>query len=359
VRVVICGAGVIGAAVAYYLSRRGVGAVLVERTAVACAASGKSGGFIAADWCRGQPQETLAGLSFELHADLARELPFDTGYRRVETLAVGCSEHRDLSRAARAPRPHWLSPECAVLGLIGDHRSTAQVHPERFTRALVDTALASGAQLRTGTVDGLMLARDGSAAHGVSVDGQPLEADAVVIAMGPWSDLFREPLGLPPVGGLKGCSVVLQPRTPVPAQALFVDYESAQGNPVSPELVPRADGTVWLCGLPSSDPLPEDPATVSVTDDAAQRLERIAARLSPALARARLVAAQACYRPICADAMPLIGPAPALRGVFVATGHNCWGMLNAPATGLAMSELLLDGESRCVDLAPLSPCRRM
>ena len=85
----------------------------------------------------------------------------------------------------------------------------------------------------------------------------------------------------------------------------------------------------------------------------------IAARLSPALAGARLLAAQACYRPICADAMPLIGPAPALRGAFVATAHNCWGMLNAPATGLAVSELLLDGEARCVDLAPLSPARRM
>jgi len=359
VRVVICGAGVIGAATAYYLSRRGVGATLVERTGVACAASGKSGGFIAADWCEGQAQAALARLSFALHAELAQALPADTGYRRMDALSVGCSERRDVSRFARAPRPDWLAEGCAVGGAIGDTRTTAQIHPERFTRALVDAALANGAQLRAGTVDGLTLSRDGSVAHGVTVDGEPLQADAVVVAMGPWSDRFREPLGIPAVGGLKGYSVVLEPREPVPAHALFVDYESADGDRPSPELVPRPDGTVWLCGLPSSDPLPEDPAAVSVAPDAAETLQRIAGNLAPALAGARLLAAHACYRPICADAMPLVGAAPAVERAFVATGHNCWGMLNGPATGLALSELLLDGTASCVDLSPLSPARPM
>ena len=43
----------IGAAIAYYLSRRGARPIVVERTGVACAASGKSGGFLALDWCDG------------------------------------------------------------------------------------------------------------------------------------------------------------------------------------------------------------------------------------------------------------------------------------------------------------------
>ena len=54
--VVICGAGVIGASIAYFLAERGVAATLVERHGVACAACGKSGGFTARDWCEGQPQ---------------------------------------------------------------------------------------------------------------------------------------------------------------------------------------------------------------------------------------------------------------------------------------------------------------
>ena len=71
-RVVICGAGVIGAAVAYYLSLRGVAATVLERCGVACAASGKSGGFLALDWCDGSPLAALARKSFALHAELAQ-----------------------------------------------------------------------------------------------------------------------------------------------------------------------------------------------------------------------------------------------------------------------------------------------
>ena len=54
-RIVICGGGAIGAAVAYFTSRRGALPIVIERHAVAGAASGKSGGFLALDWCSGSP----------------------------------------------------------------------------------------------------------------------------------------------------------------------------------------------------------------------------------------------------------------------------------------------------------------
>src|SRR5262249_23598907 len=85
---VVCGAGVMGASVAYCLARRGVTVTVVERTGVACAASGKSGGFLALDWCDGTPVGPLARASFALHADLARELATDYGYRRMDTFMM-------------------------------------------------------------------------------------------------------------------------------------------------------------------------------------------------------------------------------------------------------------------------------
>ena len=65
-RVVICGAGVVGACTAYFLSRRGIDVIVLERTDVAAAASGKAGGFLALDWCAGTPLDALARRSFEL-----------------------------------------------------------------------------------------------------------------------------------------------------------------------------------------------------------------------------------------------------------------------------------------------------
>ena len=58
-----------------------------------------------------------------------------------------------------------------------------------------------------------------------------------------------------------------------------------------------------------------------------------------------------------ADGLPLIGPVPDVEGAYVATGHSVWGMLNGPATGEAMAELIIDGYASSVDLTPFDPGR--
>ena len=70
-----------------------------------------------------------------------------------------------------------------------------------------------------------------------------------------------------------------------------------------------------------------------------------------------LIATQACFRPITRDYLPLIGRVPRTKGAYIATGHNVWGILNAPATGEAMAELIVDGKARTVDLTPFDPIR--
>lgn len=66
---------------------------------------------------------------------------------------------------------------------------------------------------------------------------------------------------------------------------------------------------------------------------------------------------QACMRPCPPDGMPLLGALPDTANGFIAAGHNCWGILWAPATGLAMSELLVEGVSSSVDLDAFDPLR--
>src|SRR5947199_10852727 len=71
----------------------------------------------------------------------------------------------------------------------------------------------------------------------------------------------------------------------------------------------------------------------------------------------RILARQACYRPVTRDGLPLIGSVPAVAGAYVATGHSVWGILNAPATSEAMAELIVDGAAHAIDLAPFNPGR--
>jgi glycine/D-amino acid oxidase-like deaminating enzyme len=57
------------------------------------------------------------------------------------------------------------------------------------------------------------------------------------------------------------------------------------------------------------------------------------------------------------DGLPLIGAVPGIRGLYVATGHSVWGILNAPATAEAIAELILDGVAQTTDLAAFDPER--
>jgi len=340
-RVVICGGGAIGVSIAYFLSRRGALPIVIERHTVAGSASGKSGGFLARDWCRGSALDALARRSFDLHAELADELDNPWCYRRLETLAGHAVENGRLQ----------------ITGRIGSPETTAVVEPRAFTTGLMQAAERQGAALRLGTVASLMRRPDG-AVHGVLLEtGESIEADAVVIAMGPWSILAARWLPLPAVYGYKGHSLVFDSGDATGKEALFLEYQEASGEVLTPEIFPRADGTTWACAISSAGAMPIDPADVMGDAGAHARLETMCRTISPALAATPIVARQACFRPVTEDGLPMIAPVKGAEGAYVATGHNVWGILNAPATGEAMAELILDGAAGHVGLAPFAPDR--
>jgi glycine/D-amino acid oxidase-like deaminating enzyme len=351
-RAVICGGGVVGASIAYFLSCRGIKAIVVERTGVACAASGKAGGFLARDWCDGTPLQPLARRSFDLHAQLA-QIGDDWGYRRLDTYGgIAASRKRGLIGPNLID---WVSAGVRVNQRLGSMDNTAQVHPGTFTAAMMRAAEGRGAELRLGNVTGVVL-RTGRVG-GVEVGGEVIEAEVVVIAMGPWSILTAAWLPLPAVHALKGHSLVFDTGMQMPAEALFLEYREATGETQAPELFPRPDGTTYVCAISSESPLPMDPAAVVPDPGAIERLERICGEVSPALAPGKILARQACYRPITRDGLPLIGRVPGAEGAYIATGHSVWGILNAPATGEAMAELIADGTAHAIDLSPFDPSR--
>jgi glycine/D-amino acid oxidase-like deaminating enzyme len=354
-RIVVCGAGVIGAAVAYFLALRGTPPIIIERARPGAAASGRAGGFLALDWNDGTPVGPLARASYELHHELSRGLGVDVGYRQVETLLVAGMEGGDVAEYRRFSNPAWLDGNVAVHSIIGTTASTAQVNPMQFTQALIEGALTAGARLVVGAVDGLACDGPDGAVSGVAVGGAFMPADVVVLALGPWMSRARAWLPLPVVHALKGASITL--AADVPAQAVFGDYRTRDGRAISPEIYPRPNGEVYVNGFPETDPLPDDPNEIVPSDAGCAELHRVAGAYSSLLAAAPITARRACYRPVTNDGIPLIGPAVGTPGVYVATGHGAWGILNAPATGRMIAEMILDGRSLSVDAAPFLPKR--
>jgi glycine/D-amino acid oxidase-like deaminating enzyme len=354
-RVVICGGGVIGACTAYFLSRRGIDVTVVERAEVAAAASGKAGGFLARDWCAGTPIDGLARRSFHLHDTLVHELAGDWAYQRMSAYSgtvVPTRNHRAGSAGLG-----WLSDCVTIAGRFGTPDSLAIVHPRKFTTAIMNAAQRNGARIQTGRVTGIARNADGTSVRGVQVDGHVVEADAIVVAMGPWSLLAAAWMTLPAVFGQQSPSIVYDTGSDVPPEALFLDYREDDETVIAVEVFPRGDGSTHVTALSDIAPLPLDPARVTPDADAITRLEAMCERLSPAFRADRIIARQACFRPVTEDGLPMIGRVSQLDGAYVATGHNVWGILNAPATGEALAELIVEETSHAVDLAPFDPAR--
>lgn len=354
-RVVICGGGVIGACTAYFLRRHGVEVIVVERTEVAAAASGKAGGFLARDWCAGTPLDALARRSFALHAQLPGEIAGDWGYRAMTAYSGFVAADGDPQRDAPS-RLDWLSDGVVIAHRIGTTETTAIVHPQKFTSAVMNAALAQGAEFRRGRVTGIVRDADRSTLKGVGVEDDVIEADAVVIAMGPWSLLAAQWMSLPALYAQRSPSIVYDTGTHVSADALFLEME-IYGETTPIEVFPRPDGSTYVTACPDTAAFPTDPADVRPEPNLMDRLQQLSERLSPLFSPEKIIAQQACFRPVTADGLPLIGRVPQDQGLYVATGHSVWGILNAPATGEALAELIVKGATRNVDLAPFDPAR--
>lgn len=105
--------------------------------------------------------------------------------------------------------------------------------------------------------------------------------------------------------------------------------------------------------------VPDEPEQIVPVPESIQVLKAVARNVSSHLVEgeATVKAEQACFLPCTDDSVPVIGEVPGLKGCYVATGHSCWGILNGPATGAAVSELVLHGHASIVDLSPFSPDR--
>mmetsp|Transcript_20417 Transcript_20417/g.63130 ORF Transcript_20417/g.63130 Transcript_20417/m.63130 type:complete len:361 (+) Transcript_20417:178-1260(+) len=355
-----------GAATQYYLAKdHGIGAVVVDRCGLAAAASGRAGGFLAKDWNDGSPTEALTRASFDLHAQLGAEFP-DVDYRRLTCRAVAVSHTHQKSDNTAV---EWVDA-AAVRGqrAMGDESTIAQVHPRKLVEALSRraTELASASVVKATAVG---LAYDDERVTGLRVlrenEETVIEADAVVLAMGPWTHVAGLPQNekqcglngwnqkLPSVVGTKYHSVLLRSPRTLNTAVFF----QGLGDP---EVYPRPDGEVYVTGFPERAAVVQDlPGETPVLADVCDRLRHTVQQLAPGLRGVPVHAQQACHLPSVPDGVPLVGEVPHEKpGAFVATGHGCWGILLAPATGKALAHRIATGAaSPDIDLDPFSPRR--
>ncbi|KAH3899465.1 related to Putative oxidoreductase TDA3 [Saccharomycodes ludwigii] len=259
---------------------------------------------------------------------------------------------------------------------LGGTDSTAQVHPYKFTHFLLKQAMETGSvDLILGKVQKILFDSDSGVAKGCTYiptdddddndddDGAnvsprteiDISATHIILCMGPWTSKLLPDC---PISGLRAHSITIKPSTgTVSPYAIFTELQTGPNQFFSPEMYARKD-EVYVCGEGDTlVSLPESSDDVEVVKSKCDELYYYVSKLSPHLSDGHILKRQACYLPVLnvpTSSGPLIGETN-VGQLYVGSGHSCWGINNAPATGKVLAELLYDGVASCCDISALDP----
>ncbi|POS85653.1 hypothetical protein EPUL_001441, partial [Erysiphe pulchra] len=411
--IVIIGGGIIGTTTAYFLSRHPSynpaqhQISIIEATSIASAASGKAGGLLAL-WAY---PSCIVPLSYHLHAELARlhNGAERWGYRPIYCASINATvkkqqhlsqfnscqglsllsnstgpkknEEEKLPKDSKNSEaknnltdekssvvvPHdlnWIDKDTVkAYSEMGTPHTTAQVHPYLFTNSMADLAVEAGVKVIYGRVTDIDVNLDGVQKVTYEVKASKISHELpvtdVILATGPWtSQLFPQA----PIDAVRAHSVLI--KAEVSPYAIFSeislpkDVEDGRHNSiVTPEIYPRPDGTIYACGdADLSVSLPPTSDLVECDESLCQDIIDHVSSISTVLREGVVLKKQACYLPSVkgnADG-PLIGKTK-FKGLFLATGHTCWGIQNSCATGKLMSEIIFDGKTKSANIKSLDP----
>lgn len=301
----------------------------------------------------------LLNASFQALEPLLAEADIDCGFRRSGLLYVFRSSeylaaHVDLPKAlaplgiaaelwdgARMEREEpALRP--GVTGGIwfpGD----ACLRPDQFVAGLARAVRGAGGEIiEQAGVDGFEV--EGGRVTGLRSGRRRWPAREVVLATGAWSPRVARGLGLRlPIQPGKGYSMTFPRPALAPRRALVLKE-------------PSVCVTTWADGFRLGSTMEFSGYDARLNAVRLTALRRGAAAFLHEPGAGEPEETWCGWRPMTWDDLPIIGRAPRLRNVIIASGHGMLGVSMAPITGLLVRDLALD-RPPILDLAPLSPAR--
>ncbi|WZH38311.1 MAG: FAD-dependent oxidoreductase [Microbacterium enclense] len=376
-RIVVIGAGIVGAATARELARAGHEVVVVERSTAASGTSGRGEGNILVSDKGPGPELDLSLLSRGLWPALVRELraelPSDFPGIEFEPkggLVVSTTDQGAQSLLAFADRQRAVGVRAEVLErdevlALEPHLTErftsavlypddAQVQPVIATEAFLASARLSGARVLSSTRVVAGVRDTAGRIVGVRISGPRgearLDADHVVVAAGPWSAEVSAQLGAPiPVRPRRGM-VLVTTRMPhrIRRKVYDADYVGAVGSSgeelqTSSVVESTAAGTVLIGSSREQVGFRDDFRAAIVAE-----LSRKAITLFPFLASASAMRSYSGFRPYMPDHLPMIGHDHRVAGLWHATGHEGAGIGLAPATAVLL-RAMISGEPTPID----------
>ena len=377
---VVVGAGIVGCATAWELSRRGASVCLVDRGEVSGGTTGLGEGNVLCCDKRPGPELGLAVRGLALYDEIEELLGEEAGIRRKGALVVHSEPGSWAAEPGRVAALQAAGVRCSLLSaeevreaepalrgpLLGASwfPGDLQCNPRAIARGLAREAARLGAVVETGR-EALSIVPNGGHKGGVRHvpssmgtfrAGPPLFARYFVLAAGVWSAPLARSAGLDlPLEPRKGQLVRLERRPDFLRHKVIdggymaaVESEDA-GLQVSTVMETTLDGHVLVGSSRERKGF-----DTTVDPDVTNALLTAAVRLAPGIADLAIDTAWAGLRPWLPGGLPAIGPTKAADGLFIATGHEGAGVAHGPITGRLIAQLIC-GEEPDLDLSPFSP----
>ncbi|MGA8342431.1 MAG: FAD-dependent oxidoreductase [Candidatus Sulfotelmatobacter sp.] len=360
---VIVGAGIVGAACADEFARRGMRVAVVDRDVVGSGATAAGMGHIVV-MDDSEAQFALTRYSQRLWQALRPELPADVEYEQCGTIWVAADEEEMAEVRRKHDYYARLGVPTTVLDLQALQRlepnlrdgmaggllvtEDAVLYPPCAARFLMERAQKHGAQLRLGA----SVAQIGQGRVRLS-DGLELAGDLIVNAAGAWAAELTSGIEIKKRKG----HLVITDRYPglLRHQLVELGYlksaHSVSGDSVAFNVQPRRTGQILIGSSRQYGAEIKD-----VDHDILRRMLQRAQEYMPALGPMSAVRTWTGFRAATHDKLPLIGPWPADKSLFLATGHEGLGI----TTSLATARILVDtitGSKSEISIEPYLPSR--
>jgi glycine oxidase len=349
--VVIVGGGVIGLSLAWRLRHASTTVLVVEKGEPAREATAAAGGMIA--HCDPAIPPELAAMALasarmypEFVAELRAEAFESPDLREQGTIFFAEDEEKPSCEGARPLTDAELSELEPPIKPHGNMYwfPERSVDPRKLGSVLEKADRTLGVDFVTGSPV-TEVAVLGGRTIGVRTAKSFYAAGAVVNCAGAWASLMK-PLGVP-TRPVKGQMVCMIPPAGAQQPGPLIRHVVRASDVY---IVPRSDGRVLLGAT-----VEEVGYEKRVDPEVVKRFTESAAKLVPAIAEMRLHDAWAGLRPGSPDGLPILG-ATSVKGYYAASGHYRDGIMLAPATALAMTEILKGREPQ-FDLTAFSPLR--
>ena len=362
--VIVIGAGVQGASLAFHLAARGASVVVIERSTVAAGASGRSSGLVRLHYHL-LAETQLAWISFPYFRDWAERVGGDCGFTKTgflwiepasggDRLRANVADHRALgieTSVVDAAEMRLIAPGLAVEDdeVAAYEPGSGYADPFGTTSGFMRAARDRGARLVQGA-EVTAINVDGGRVTGVETSRGSFAAPVVVNAAGAWAG------GMAALAGLEIPLTVWRHDTGY----LGAPADVARPIPVvidgAHQMYFRPEGAeLVLIGLEDHSGIggsPDRDTSEAEPDFSERATERIIRRV-PGLIEGTFRASHSGQDGLTPDQRPILGPAGP-DGFYLDCGHSGTGFKTAPAVGLAMSELILDGAASSVDIAPFT-----